>query len=91
MYPQCGNMSIEFLDLWVQMVYIFHESEGIMEKSHSVKLRLSESEKEGFQSAAEIAGISLSGWIRERLRRAARIELVDAGKQVPFIHTKKVS
>jgi hypothetical protein len=48
-------------------------------------MRLEPVEKEAFRSAAELAGLDLSGWIRERLRALARKELEGAGKQVPFL------
>lgn len=54
-------------------------------KSLTVEVRLSELEKQGFQEAAEIAGVGLSTWIRERLRRAAVRELEEAGRVAPFI------
>ena len=59
-----------------------------MQKSEWVKIRLAADEKRAFQNAAGLAGASLSSWMRERLRRAARIELTDVGQQVPFIRTK---
>ena len=59
-----------------------------MQKSEWVKIRIAADEKEAFQAAADLAGGSLSGWMRERLRRAARIELNDAGQRVAFIRTK---
>lgn len=54
-------------------------------KTDFIKLRVSPAEKDGFQQAADLAGLALSAWVRERLRAAARRELVDAGKQVPFL------
>ncbi len=60
-------------------------------KTVLIQLRLNPDEKESFQEAADLAGIPLSVWVRERLRRAARIELVDAGMKVPFMQTKSVS
>jgi uncharacterized protein (DUF1778 family) len=54
-------------------------------KGFRVDLRLQESEKDGFRAAAELAGLDLSAWIRERLRRAARQELEEAGKEIPFL------
>jgi len=48
-------------------------------------MRLQEAEKEGFRAAAELAGLELTAWIRERLRRVAREELQEAGKDVPFL------
>ncbi len=49
------------------------------------KLRLTSAEKAGFQEAADLAGLSLSGWARERLRRAAIRELEDASRDIPFL------
>jgi uncharacterized protein (DUF1778 family) len=54
-------------------------------KTEFVKIRLSEKEKDGFEQAADLAGISLSAWMRERLRRAAIRELEEASKPIPFI------
>lgn len=54
-------------------------------KSEIIKTRLSSEEKDAFQQAADLAGIPLSNWVRERLRRAARIELEEAGKDIPFV------
>ena len=56
-----------------------------MQKTEFMKLRLQPEEKQAFEQAADIAGVPLSAWVRERLRRAARAELVDAGRQVPFM------
>jgi uncharacterized protein (DUF1778 family) len=56
-----------------------------MPKSVLVQIRLEPEEKEAFTRAAEISGIALSAWIRERLRRAARIELESSGIKIPFI------
>jgi hypothetical protein len=54
-------------------------------KGIRVDLRVMATEKEGFRAAAELAGLDLSAWIRERLRQAARLELAGAGWQVPFL------
>jgi uncharacterized protein (DUF1778 family) len=56
-----------------------------MKKSEELKIRFSPVEKETFQRAAELAGIPLSAWMREQLRRAARRELQDANQPVPFL------
>ena len=53
-------------------------------KSESVLIRMEPREKTAFALAAEIAGAPLSVWIRERLRRVAREELSEAGKELPF-------
>lgn len=54
-------------------------------KGIRLDMRLQEVEKEAFRTAAELSGLDLSAWIRERLRRAAREELEQAGKPVPFL------
>ena len=56
-----------------------------MNKSESIKLRLEPEEKEAFLIASKMAELSLSKWMRERLRKAALTELQYAGKQVPFL------
>ena len=42
-------------------------------------------EKEAFEQAAELAGLSLTVWIRQRCRTAATAELQAAGQPVPFL------
>lgn len=42
-----------------------------------LEVRLTIEEKQAFKEAAELAGIGLSTWVRERLRRLARQELGD--------------
>jgi hypothetical protein len=56
-----------------------------MARSKNILIRLEPVEKEAFQQAALLSGLTLSAWVRERLRRAARIDLEDAGKQIPFV------
>lgn len=56
-----------------------------MSKKATVQIRLTDSEKAGFEQAAELAGVPLSAWVRERLRLAAVRELADAGQRAPFI------
>jgi len=48
-------------------------------------MRVRTSEKEAFQQCADLAGISLSSWFRERLRLAAIRELESAGRRIPFV------
>jgi uncharacterized protein (DUF1778 family) len=57
-------------------------------KSELLQLRLQQAEKAAFQKAADLAGVALSAWVRERLRAACRRELMDAGQQVPFIQER---
>jgi predicted HicB family RNase H-like nuclease len=47
-------------------------------------IRVSEAEKEAFSRAAQIAGVPLSAWTRERLRMAAMRELDNVGEVAPF-------
>jgi antitoxin component of RelBE/YafQ-DinJ toxin-antitoxin module len=56
-----------------------------MAKSQFIKIRLASEEKQAFQQAADLAGLALSAWIRERLRMVAIRELEGAGYPVPFI------
>jgi uncharacterized protein (DUF1778 family) len=54
-------------------------------KGEYMELRLDVAEKEAFVRAAEVAGMSLSGWVRDRLRRASRKELEDMELPVAFL------
>jgi hypothetical protein len=54
-------------------------------KADYIEVRCEGAEKEAFRAAAEAAGLPLSGWIRERLRKAARKELEDIEKPVAFL------
>ncbi len=54
-------------------------------KTVTIQVRLSVPEKLGFEQAAELAGIPLSAWVRERLRLTAIRELEGAGQRIPFI------
>jgi hypothetical protein len=54
-------------------------------KTELLQIRVSDSEKQGFELAAVLAGISLSSWVRERLRLTAIRELESAGTRVPFV------
>lgn len=50
-----------------------------------LEIRLKASEKLAFKQAAEVAGIPVSTWARERLRRAAIRELERSGLPIPFV------
>jgi uncharacterized protein (DUF1778 family) len=54
-------------------------------KNTTIEFRLSDLEKQAFQDAADLAGIGLSTWVRERLRRSAIKELEDAARPIAFI------
>lgn len=57
-------------------------------KGFRLDMRLDGNEKEGFRAAAELAGLDMSAWVRERLRQVARHELEQAGQSVPFLPTR---
>lgn len=54
-------------------------------QSDKLLLRLKPSEKSAFAVAASIAGISVTAWMRERLRLSAARELEAAGQKIPFL------
>lgn len=56
-----------------------------MAKSEYLELRLDAAEKQAFQDAANLSGMAVSVWVRERLRKAARKELEDAERPVAFL------
>ena len=59
---------------------------GVRElRSENLLVRVKPSEKEGFQDAADYAGVPLSAWMRERLRQAAVKELEAAGRSIAFL------
>lgn len=49
-------------------------------------MRMEVAEKRAFRDAADLAGLDLSAWVRERLRAAARKELEVAGYPVAFLN-----
>jgi hypothetical protein len=55
-------------------------------RTDSMEIRVEPDEKTAFRDAARIAGLPLSAWARERLRRAAIRELEDAGREIAFLH-----
>jgi hypothetical protein len=54
-------------------------------KADYLDIKLGASEKETFKDAAELAGLDLSAWVKERLRMAAQKELEAAGLPVVFL------
>lgn len=61
-----------------------------MKKDTQILIKLSESEREGFKKAAEIAGIGLSAWARQKLRSAAIKDLQEVGEKIPFLEPIKI-
>lgn len=58
-------------------------------KSERIELRLSPAERETFQDAADLAGIPLSAWIRERLRQSATKELEASALPIAFLENMR--
>jgi uncharacterized protein (DUF1778 family) len=54
-------------------------------KTRYLQVRVTDPEKAAFDTAAELAGLDVSAWVRERLRLMARKELMDGGRPVPFL------
>lgn len=50
-----------------------------------LQVRVADTEKEAFEEAANLSGLALSAWVRERLRQVAVKELETAGRQVAFL------
>ena len=50
-----------------------------------LEVRLGQTEKDAFARAAEMAGLPLSSWVRERLRIVAKKELEALGERVRFL------
>jgi hypothetical protein len=50
-----------------------------------IELRLSSSEKQAFKDAAELSGMALATWVRDRLRKATIRELEKADRPIAFV------
>jgi hypothetical protein len=75
-----------FLDIHIRNMRTGRPKKSAQNKqSEALPLRVRPSEKEPFQRCADLAGVSLSSWVRERLRLAAIRELESAGRRVPFV------
>jgi uncharacterized protein (DUF1778 family) len=57
-------------------------------KDYSLQVRLTQAERDTLKVAASAAGLSVSAWLRDRLRRAARTELQSSGIKVPFLEVE---
>ena len=51
-------------------------------KDYNLQIRLTYAHRVILKSAASMAGLSVSGWARDRMRTAARVELKAAGPDV---------
>ena len=57
-----------------------------MKRDNQILVRLSQNEKDGFEAAAKLSGISTSAWARQKLRAAAIRELREADMTIPFLN-----
>lgn len=62
-----------------------------MKKSASMLLRVDPEEKAAFEMCAEISGITLSAWMRERLRACSVRELTEVNVRAPFLRVTKIN
>ncbi len=53
-------------------------------QTETLDVRITDAEKQAFKSAAELVGMPVSMWVRQRLKRNAAKELQDAGQEIPF-------
>jgi hypothetical protein len=60
-----------------------------MNKMEIIRVRVEPEERQGFKLAADAVGISLSAWIRQHLRTAARRQLEELGEKVPFARSRE--
>lgn len=54
-------------------------------RNEDLLVKLLADEKEAFKDAASLAGVSLSTWVRERLRQVAIRELQSASQPIAFL------
>jgi hypothetical protein len=59
-------------------------------RRNNILVRVNQAEKDGFRAAANLAGISLSAWIRERLQVIAASELKGAEHSIVFHDVDRV-
>jgi hypothetical protein len=50
-----------------------------------LQVRVASTEKEAFEEAANLSGLALSAWVRERLRQVATRELEAASRPIAFL------
>ena len=64
------------------------KKEAAQQKARYLQVRVTEAEKATFDRAADLAGVDLSAWVRERLRIVARDELGKHGEKPEFLTGK---
>jgi uncharacterized protein (DUF1778 family) len=56
-------------------------------RNEDLLVKLQADEKKAFKEAAALAGVPLSSWVRERLRRVAIRELEEAARPIAFLRS----
>lgn len=62
-----------------------HYSSQMTTKKLTIQIRLTAAEKDTFSDAAELAGVSMSAWVRSSLLSKAADELKRVGRDVPYL------
>ncbi len=58
---------------------------GLIMNDYNMQVRMPKSEITTYKDAAKLSGVSVSSWVRDRLRKAARQELQSSGMKVSFL------
>jgi uncharacterized protein (DUF1778 family) len=73
-----STLCIDFVGAFLYHGAMSKTTKGTQQHTASLNMRLKPEQLELFRQAADHAGLSLSGWVRERLLRAAREEMGEA-------------
>lgn len=71
----------------ILFVYTF----AMVKKDKNIIIRVSPEEKNDFERAAEISGLSMSAWMRIKLRSSALADLNSIGEKPKFLNERKDS
>jgi hypothetical protein len=56
-----------------------------VKRENQLLIRLSEKERQGIELAANLSGITMSAWARQKLRLSAAKELREFDRAIPFL------
>lgn len=59
-----------------------HVNVNHVPRMRRIEFRTHPGEKESFEKAADLSGLGLSAWVRDRLLNSSRKELADLGRKV---------
>ena len=66
-----------------------HRNGSGKRRDELLQVRVASTEKKAFDDAAELSGLALSAWVRERLRTIATRELEAASRPIAFLENRK--